>query len=181
MVVASLVQFDSTHELVEEIYRKIPREREDDWHVTDLQKAKTALEAKNSDYLYLLSDRDYILKVAEIYVDQRNKERNEIMELKRELKGNREGLDDAQVALQEAENQIRTMNHSRKHENRMRQEFFQEVIDELESIQQMYDLDNFPKQLSSKTSEHFQLVVNPLFEVVADWTSDNPLFLLNEE
>ena len=44
----------------------------------------------------------------------------------------------------------------------------------------MYDLDSCLKQLSSKTSEHFQLVENPLFEVVVDWTSDNPLFVLNE-
>ena len=72
------------------------------------------------------------------------------------------------------------MEHSREHENRMRQEFFQEVIDELESIQQMYDLDSCPKRLSSKASEPFQLVDNPLFEVVADWKSDNPLFVLNE-
>lgn len=44
----------------------------------------------------------------------------------------------------------------------------------------MYDLDNYPKWLSSKTSEHFQLVDNCLFEVVADWMSDNPLLVLNE-
>jgi hypothetical protein len=36
MVVASLVQYDSTHELVEELYRKIPREGEGDWRVADL-------------------------------------------------------------------------------------------------------------------------------------------------
>ena len=32
MVVASLVQYDSTRELVEELYKKVPRERERDWN-----------------------------------------------------------------------------------------------------------------------------------------------------
>ena len=62
----------------------------------------------------------------------------------------------------------------------MTQEFFLEVIDELEGIQQTYDLDSCPKRLSSKTSDHFQLIDNPLFEVAADWTSDNPLFMIDE-
>lgn len=44
----------------------------------------------------------------------------------------------------------------------------------------MYDLDSCPKHSSIKTSDHIQLVDNPLFEVVADWTSDNPLFVVYE-
>ena len=67
MVMESLVQFDSTHELVEQLYRKVPKEGESDWHVAELQKVKTTLKTITSDDLYLLSDRDYILKMAEIY------------------------------------------------------------------------------------------------------------------
>lgn len=168
MVVASLVQYDNTHKLVEELYRKIPREGEGDWHVADLQKVNTALESMKSDYLYLLTDRDYILKVAKIYAAQSSREKDEIEDLNRTLKYVGEKLSETQFSLQKAENQIKFMEHSREHENRIRQEFFQEVIDELESIQQMYDLDSCPKRLSSKTSEQFELVDNPLFEFVAD-------------
>ena len=124
MVVASLVQYDSTYELVEELYRKVPREREGDWHVADLQKVKTALETMKSDYLYLLSDKDYILKVAEIYATQSNREKDEIQDLSRTLKNVREALSETQLSLLGAENQIKFMEHSRGHENRMRQEFF---------------------------------------------------------
>ena len=61
-----------------------------------------------------------------------------------------------------------------------RHEFFLEVIDELDSIQQTYDLDNCPKQPSSKTSDLFQFIDNSLFEVGAVWISDNPLFEVEE-
>ena len=81
MVVASLVHYDSTHELVEELYRKVPREVEGDWHVADLQKVKTALKTMKSDYLFLLSNRDYILKIVEIYAEQSNRGKDEIEEL----------------------------------------------------------------------------------------------------
>ena len=133
-----------------------------------------------SDYLYLLTDKDYILKIAEIYAKQENRGKDEIDELNRELKHVRKALDEARFSLQGVENQIKVMNQSQKHEDRMRQDFFLEVIDELESIQQTYDLDSCPKRLSNKTSDHFQLIDNSLFEVVVDWTSDNPLFMIDE-
>lgn len=104
MVVASLVRYDNTHKLVEDIYRKAQREVEGDWLVADLQVVKTTLETMISNYLCLLSDRDYILKVVEIYVDQSNKGRNEIIKLNRELKYTHEAFDDTQISLQEAEN-----------------------------------------------------------------------------
>ena len=131
MVVTSLIQYDSTHELVEELYRKVLRD--DDWHVTDLQKIKTTLETMKSDCLYLLFDRDYFLKLAEIYAAQPNRKKDEIEGLRRMLKNVREALSETQLSLLGAENQIKLMEHSREHENRMRQEFFQEIIDELEN------------------------------------------------
>ena len=88
-----------------------------------------------SDYLCLLSDRDYILKVAGIHIDQSNKGRNEIMELNRDLKYTHEPLNNASISLQEAGNQIRITNHFWEHESKEKQELFQEVIDELDSIQ----------------------------------------------
>ena len=176
MVTAFLVQLDSTHELVEQIYKKVPKEGESDWHVAELRKAKKTLETMRSDYLYLLSNRDYILKVAEIYAAQSKQEKDEIEDLNRTLKYAQEALSETQFSLQRAENQIKLMEHFQEHENRVRQEFFQDVIDELESIQQIYDLDSCPKWLSSKTSKHFQLVDNPLFEVVADWTIQQSSF-----
>ena len=181
MVVASLVHYDRTHELVDELYRRIPREAGRDWNVDVLQEVKIALETMKSDYLYLLTDRDYILKIAEIHAEQANKGKVEIDELNRELKHVRMTLDETRFALQGAENQIKFMNQSWEHEDRMRHKFFLEVIDELESIQQTYDLDSCPKQLSNKTSDHFQFIDNPLFEVDADWMSDNPLFMMDEE
>ena len=69
MVVASLVHYDRTHELVDELYRRIPREAGRDWNVDVLQEVKIALETMKSDYLYLLTDRDYILKIAELHVE----------------------------------------------------------------------------------------------------------------
>lgn len=112
MVVASLVHYDNTHKFVEDLYRKAQREGEEDWLVFDLQVIKTALETMKSDYLYLLSDKDNILRVAEIYADQSNREKNEIEELNRELKYTLEAVNDAQISLQEVENQIRITNHS---------------------------------------------------------------------
>ena len=91
-----------------------------------------------------------ILKVFEIHVDQLKRGRNGIIELKRELKNTHEALDDAQFSLQEAENQIRIMNHFWEHEGKERQKKFQEVIEELDSIQQTYDLDSCPKRPSAK-------------------------------
>ena len=44
MVVASLVHYDRTHELVDELCRRIPRETGRDWNVDDLQEVKKALE-----------------------------------------------------------------------------------------------------------------------------------------
>ena len=131
--------------------------------------------------MYLLSDRDNILKIAETHVDQLNKERCEIKELNREVKETQEALNDAQSSLQQAENEIKITNHSREQEDKERQVFFLEVIDELDSIQHMYALDNCLKQSSTKVSDHFQLIDNPVFEVDADWISDNPLFEVNED
>ena len=98
--------------------------------MTDLQKVKTALETMKSDCLYLLFDRDYFLKLAEIYAAQPNRKKDEIEDLNRTLKYVREALSENQFS----QNQIKLMEHSQEHENRVRQEFFQEVIDELEDI-----------------------------------------------
>ena len=73
-----------------------------------------------SKYLYLLSEWENFLKVAEKYVDQSNRERKEI----KELKDAREALDESQFSLQEAESQIKVTNHFREHEDKVRQEFF---------------------------------------------------------
>ena len=102
MVVASLVHYDRTHELVDELCRRIPRETGRDWNVDDLQEVKKALETMKLDYLYLLTDRDYILKIAEIYAEQSNRGKDEIDELNRELKHVREALDEARFSLQGA-------------------------------------------------------------------------------
>ena len=103
------------------------------------------------------------------------------MEPNRELKYAHEALDDTQIVLQKAENQVRSTNHSWEHEGKERLEFFQEVVNELGSIQQTYDLDSCPNRPSTDISNHIQLVDNPMFEVNADWTSDNPLFEISEE
>ena len=100
MVVASLVRYDNTHRMVEDLHRKAQRGVKGDL----LQVVKTALESMKSDYLCLLSDRDCILKVVGIYVDQLSKGKNEIMELNRELKYAHEALDDTHIALHEAKN-----------------------------------------------------------------------------
>ena len=100
MVVASLIRYDNTHKMVDDLYRKAQREVEGDWPVTDLEVVKKVIQSMKSDYLCLLSDRDNILKVAEIHVDQLEKGRNEIMGLNRELKYTQEALEDARIALQ---------------------------------------------------------------------------------
>ena len=79
-----------------------------------------AFKRMKSDFLYLLTDRDYILKIAEIHVEQANRGKEEIDELNRELKHVHMALDEARFSLQDAENQIKVMNQSRKHEDRMR-------------------------------------------------------------
>ncbi len=180
MIVASLVCYDNTHKMVGDHYKKAQREVEGDWYVVDLQVVKIALETMKSDYLCFLYDRDYILKVAETYDDQWNRERNEIKELNKELKYVHKALDDTQFSLQEAKNQIRVTNHFWEHEGKESREFFQEVIEEHDSIQRTYDLDSCPKRPSTKDLDHIWLIDNSMFEVNADWTSDNPLFEINE-
>ena len=54
MVAASLVCYDNTHKMVEDLYRKAQREGKRDWLVADLQVVKTALETMKSNYLRLL-------------------------------------------------------------------------------------------------------------------------------
>ena len=54
MVVASLVCYDNTHKMVEDLYRKTQRELEGKWLVANLQVVKTALETLKSDYLFAL-------------------------------------------------------------------------------------------------------------------------------
>ncbi len=66
----------------------------------------------------------------------------------------REALDDAQISLQEAKNQVKITNHFQEHEGKERHKFFQEVIDELDSIQGIYDLDSCPKRPSTNFSDH---------------------------
>lgn len=75
---------------------------EGDLLLVDLQIIKTALESMKLNYLCLLINRDHIVKIAGIYVDQLSKGKNEIVELRRELKDAQEALDDTQVALLEA-------------------------------------------------------------------------------
>ena len=111
---------------------------------------KTTLESMESDYLCLLFDKDYTLKIVGSYINQLNKDRTKIKELNKELKYVREALVDTQFSLQEVENQIQSTNHFREHEHKERQEFFIEVIDELDSIQQMYDLDSCPSDQAPK-------------------------------
>ena len=86
MVVTSLVRYDNAHKMVKDLYIKFQKGVEIDWLVFELQVIKTTIETMKLDYLYLLSNWDNILKVAETHVDQLNKERNVIKELNRELK-----------------------------------------------------------------------------------------------
>lgn len=139
------------------------------------------MKSLKSDYLCLLSDRDYILKVAENYVGQLREKENEVNKLNRELKDAREALDNTRVVLHETKKLIVVTNQSREQENKERHEFFQEVIKELDSIRQIYDLDSCPNKSSNKILDHFQLVDNSLFEIDSDWTFDNPLFELEEK
>ncbi len=81
MVVTSLVRYDSTHKMIQNLYRNAQKRLKGDWLVVDLLIVKTTLKSMKSDYLCLLSNRDYILKVVGIHGDQLNKGRNEIMEL----------------------------------------------------------------------------------------------------
>ena len=80
--------------------------------MADLQKVKKALETMKSDYLYLLSDRDYILKATKIYATQSNREKDEIEDLSKALKDVRKALSETQLSLLGAENQINLMEHS---------------------------------------------------------------------
>ena len=73
LVAVYFVCYGNTQNLVEDLYRKAQREVKEDWPIVDFQVVKTALKTMKSDYLYLLSDRDHILKVVEIYVDQSNR------------------------------------------------------------------------------------------------------------
>lgn len=59
------------------------------------------------------------------------------------------------------------------------------MIQELDSIQQTYDLDNCPRRFLDHREflgelDHFQKMDNSLFEMGAEWTFDNPLFELDE-
>lgn len=132
------------------LYWKAQKGMEGSLLVADLQEVKTALEFINSDYLCLLSDKDYILKIAGIYVDRLSKGKDEIDKFSRELKNAQEALYDTWVTLHEAKNQIAVTNWLREHENRERHEFFREVINELDSIQQTHDLDSCPNRPNTK-------------------------------
>ena len=60
--------------------------------VADLQRVKVALESLKSQYLCLISNRDYIVKVDELYVGQLRKKADEVNKLNRELKNTQEAL-----------------------------------------------------------------------------------------
>ena len=61
--------------------------------VADLQRVKVALESSKSEYLCLISDMDYSLKVAELYAGQLRKKKDEVNKLNRELENAQEGIE----------------------------------------------------------------------------------------
>lgn len=115
MVVAALVCYDDTHRIIEDLYRKArveknQRSMEGDSYVADLQMVKVALESMKSEYLYLLSDRDHILKVAEVYANKLKEKEDEVNKLIKKLIDTHETFENTQIAYQEAKNQISVTN-----------------------------------------------------------------------
>lgn len=177
-IIAALVHHDSTHQVIDDLYRKAQRDKGQDGirigsYVADLQGVKTTFEDWKSEYLCLLLDRDYLLQVAGKYAEQLREKVDEVNKLNRELGVTQGTLEHIRIALQEARNQIVVSSQYREQDDKERFEFFQEVIQELDSIQPTYDLDSCPKSSLGHPEflyelDHFQAVDNSLFEMGVD-------------
>lgn len=95
-------------------------------------------------------------------------------------------LENTQVALVEVEEQLADFILSREQENEQKVEEIKQVIGELDSLQQEFDLESVTRKLEvacvdvdqQDERDDFQVFDNPLYEVGAEATYDNSLFVL---
>jgi len=109
MIIAALTHFDNTHRLmVDYCWKAQGRHKgiEGELSLVDLQVLKEALVVMKSNYVHLISDRDHLLNLDEIYFDVLRGKEDEVDKLTFELKVTMDFLKSTQMALQESENQV---------------------------------------------------------------------------
>ncbi|KAH9322813.1 hypothetical protein KI387_017452, partial [Taxus chinensis] len=71
-----------------------------------LQEIKDGMGTMKTNYLHLLSDRDHLLNLAEVYSDALRRKEEEVDKLSQELEVTRDSLVSTQLALQDSESHV---------------------------------------------------------------------------
>lgn len=95
--------------------------------------------------MHLLSDRDNIFKVVGVYADALKGKQDEVNKLTMGLRDAKETLENSQIALLEAKNQLLVIEQLREHGNKEMAKEVKQVIDELDQILEVFDLEQCPK------------------------------------
>lgn len=149
--VQTLSRFDYTHSLIEELYWKAQVEERrkgfrDRVALPNLQCIKDFLETLKIEYLHLIRDQDYAFEFAKKIISAFQGKERKVDELTLELESIKDMLKDTQMALKEEKDQLVDFKHLSKQENEQRAEEIKQVIDELDSLQEEFDLEDFPQK-----------------------------------
>jgi hypothetical protein len=111
MIIAAIKHFDDTHKLMENCcWKEEPpgthKNFEGELSLAYFQALREALVVMKSNYLHLLSDRDHLLMLDEIYFDALKGKEEEVDKLTHGLKVTKDSLKSTQMALQESEIQV---------------------------------------------------------------------------
>jgi hypothetical protein len=109
MIIAAIKHFDDTHKLMANCCWRAPgthKNFEGELSLADFQALREALVVMKSNYLHLLSDRDHLLMLDEIYFDVLKGKQEEVDKLTHGHKITKDSLKSTQMALQESEIQV---------------------------------------------------------------------------
>lgn len=194
----ALSQFDHTHSLIEELYWKAQMDErqkgvKDEVTLPNLQLIKDSLDILKSDYIPLIEDRDYAFELTRKTTSAFQGKERKVNELTLKLESTKDMLENIQLAVMEVEGQFVDFKLFRKQENAPRVEEIEEVIGELDSLQEEFDLENFTRKTKvtcvdsdqqdgseQEQRDGFQVLDYPFFELGIEKSYDNPLFLMDD-
>jgi hypothetical protein len=109
MIVAAIKHFEDTHTLVADCCWRASGSHDSlggEPPLVDFQALREAVVVMKSNYLHLLSDRDHLLMLGEMYHDALKGKEEEVDRLTQELEITQDSLKSSQKALQESEMQV---------------------------------------------------------------------------
>jgi hypothetical protein len=105
MIVAAIKHFEDTHTLVADCCWKAPRTHDEfggELSLAKFQALREALVVMKTNYLHLLSDRDHLLTLDEMYYGALKGKEEKVYKLTHDLEISEDSLKSTQMALQES-------------------------------------------------------------------------------